>query len=121
MADPDTEAGRQWLTERSPLTHADKIVRPLLIAQGLRDVRVTAQESEQIVKAMKDRGLPVTYVTFTDEGHGFVRAENRLAFAAVAEAFLAQHLGGRAEPVGDAFSGSTIEFQAGRELIPGLG
>ncbi len=121
LADPDTEAGRQWLAERSPLTHVDRIARPLLIGQGLRDVRVTPQESEQIVQAMQQRRLPVTYVTFADEGHGFVRQENRLAFNAVAEAFLAQHLGGRAEPVGEAYAGSTIEFQAGRELVQGAG
>jgi hypothetical protein len=54
------------------------------------------------------------------EGHGFRRPENRRSFAAVAEAFLARHLGGRCEPVGDDFNGSTIEFRAGRELIPGL-
>ena len=63
----------------------------------------------------------MTYVTFSDEGHGFVRQENRVAFMAVAEAFLAQHLGGRMEPVGDAFSGSTIKIEVGRDLIAGLG
>ncbi len=121
LADPDTEAGRQWLTERSPLTHADRITCPLLIGQGLRDVRVKPQESEQIVQALQRRGTPVTYVTFSDEGHGFVRQENRLAFNAVAETFLAQYLRGRSEPVGEAFAGSTIQFTAGRELIHGMG
>jgi dipeptidyl aminopeptidase/acylaminoacyl peptidase len=103
------------------LTHADKIVRPLLIGQGMRDVRVTPKESEQIVQAMQERRIPVTYVTFPDEGHGFVRQENRVAFSAVAEAFLAKHLDGQAEPIGDALAGSTIKFEVGRELIPGLG
>lgn len=121
LADPDTEDGRAWLTERSPLTHADKIVRPLLIGQGMRDVRVTPEESEQIVQAVQQRQIPVTYVTFPDEGHGFVRQENRVAFSAVAEAFLAKYLGGQTEPIGDALSGSTIKFEVGRELIPGLG
>lgn len=120
LADPETEAGRQWLTERSPLYHADRIVRPMLIAQGLKDVRVTSKESEQIVQAMRQRQIPVTYVSFPDEGHGFVREENRIAFIAVMEAFLAQHLGGRTDPIGDAFSGSTIRFEVGRELISGL-
>lgn len=73
------------------------------------------------LRPMRQRGAPVTYVAFSDEGHGFVRQENRLAFNAVAEMFLAQHLGGRAEPVGKAFAGSTIEFQAGRELVMGAG
>jgi dipeptidyl aminopeptidase/acylaminoacyl peptidase len=121
LADPETEAGREWLTDRSPLIHADRIVRPMLIAQGLLDVRVTPKESEQIVQAMQTRHIPVTYVTFSDEGHGFVRQENRIAFFAVMEAFLARHLGGRTEPLDDAFAGSTIKFEVGRELIPGIG
>ena len=71
LADPETEAGRAWLTERSPLTHVDRIARPLLIGQGLHDVRVPPRESEQIVQALQKRDIPVTYVTFADEGHGF--------------------------------------------------
>ena len=122
MGDYTTEAGQQrFLQERSPLNYADRIVRPLLIGQGANDVRVKASESEQIVAAMQKHGIPVTYVTYSDEGHGFVRPESRRSFAAVAEAFLAKHLGGRCEPVGDDFEGATIEFKAGRELIPGLG
>jgi dipeptidyl aminopeptidase/acylaminoacyl peptidase len=121
LADPSTPEGRAWLLERSPLTHVDRIVRPLLIGQGLNDVRVVPAESEQIVRAMEQRKIPVTYVTFPDEGHGFARPENRLAFNAVVEQFLARHLGGRAEPVGDAFAGSSIRIETGRSLIPGLG
>jgi dipeptidyl aminopeptidase/acylaminoacyl peptidase len=120
MGDYTTEAGRKLLEERSPLNRVDRIVRPLLIAQGANDVRVKPSESEQIVKAMQARNIPVTYVYYPDEGHGFRRAENRRSFNAVLELFLAEHLGGRAEPVGDDFSGSTIEFKAGRELIAGL-
>jgi dipeptidyl aminopeptidase/acylaminoacyl peptidase len=120
MGDYTTEAGQRFLEERSPLNRADRIVRPLLIAQGANDVRVKPSESEQIVAAMQRHGIPVTYVYYPDEGHGFRRPENRRSFAAVAEAFLATHLGGRYEPVGDDFHGSTIEFRAGRELIPGL-
>jgi dipeptidyl aminopeptidase/acylaminoacyl peptidase len=108
------------LMARSPITFAERIVRPLLIIQGMNDVRVKPAESEQIVAALQRRDIPVTYATFSDEGHGFVREENRQAFTAVMEAFLAQHLGGAAEPVGDAFAGSTISFVAGRELIPGM-
>jgi hypothetical protein len=66
------------------------------------------------VNVLHQRGIPVTCVMFTDEGHGFVREEHRLAFSAVMEAFLARHLGGNVEPVGDAFTGSTIRFEAGR-------
>jgi hypothetical protein len=70
---------------------------------------------------MQAHKLPVTYVTYKDEGHVLGRPENRLSLAAVAEAFLAQNIGGRAEPVGDAFTGSSIEFRTGRELIKGMG
>jgi hypothetical protein len=69
---------------------------------------------------MKAKGLPVTYVLFPDEGHGFARPENRMAFYAVAEAFLAKHLGGRVEPVGSDFEGSSLEVVEGEEHIPGL-
>ena len=65
-------------------------------------------------------GIPVTYLLYPDEGHGFARPENTLSFMAVAEAFLARCLGGRHEPVGDDFAGSSIEIAAGVEQIPGL-
>jgi dipeptidyl aminopeptidase/acylaminoacyl peptidase len=119
--DDTTEAGRRFLRERSPLFRAHRIVRPLLIGQGANDVRVTPSESDQIVRAMQERGIPVTYVSYADEGHGFRRPENRRSFSAVVELFLARHLGGRHEPLGDDFKGSTIEFKTGRDLIPGLG
>jgi dipeptidyl aminopeptidase/acylaminoacyl peptidase len=118
VGDYRTEEGRKFLEECSPLNRADRIVRPLLIGQGANDVRVKAAESEQIVAAMQRHGIPVTYMYYSDEGHGLGRPENRRSFAAVTEAFLAQHLGGRREPIGDDFDGSTIEFRAGRELIP---
>ena len=120
LGDPDTEAGRAFLVERSPLTHIDRAVRPILIAQGMRDVRVVAAESEQMVAALKQRNVPVTYITFADEGHGFVRPENRMAFSAVTEAFLAKHLGGRYQPVGGDFAGSTLKIETGGELVPGI-
>jgi hypothetical protein len=62
----------------------------------------------------------VTYVLFPDEGHGFARPPNNLAFNAVTEAFLAEHLGGRYEPIGDAFAGSTITVPTGASDVPGL-
>ncbi len=64
----------------------------MLIGQGANDPRVKQAESDQIVKSMQDKKIPVTYVLFPDEGHGFARPENRLAFYAVTEAFLANHL-----------------------------
>lgn len=120
VGDPRTEEGRNFLDSRSPLTFVDRIRKPLLIGQGANDPRVKQSESDQIVKAMQEKNIPVTYVLYSDEGHGFARPENRLSFFAVAELFLAQHLGGRAEPIGDDFHGSTIEVPQGADQIPGL-
>jgi dipeptidyl aminopeptidase/acylaminoacyl peptidase len=119
LGDPSTDEGRAFLRERSPINHIGRASRPILIAQGMRDVRVVASESEQIVAALKANGVPVTYITFPDEGHVFVRPENRLAFAAVAEAFLATHLRGQLQPIGIDFAGSTIRIETGGELISG--
>ncbi|MGL5871728.1 MAG: prolyl oligopeptidase family serine peptidase [Xenococcaceae cyanobacterium] len=94
------ETEEEFLKSRSPLFFVDKIQKPLLIGQGANDPRVKEAESEQIVNAMRQAGKPVEYVLYTDEGHGFARPENRLHFYAVAEEFLAKHLGGRFEPVG---------------------
>lgn len=101
IGDPDTEEGLALLRERSPVFRADRIRAPLLIAQGANDPRVRQDESDQMVAALEAKGIPVTYLLFPDEGHGFVRPDNRLAFFAAAEAFLARHLGGRAEPLGE--------------------
>lgn len=120
VGDFTTEEGREFLTERSPLTHVERIGRPLLIGQGANDPRVKQAESDQIVEAMKAKMIPVTYVLFPDEGHGFARPENRLAFYAITEAFLAEHLGGRYEGVGDAFMGSSVRVPAGADQVPGL-
>jgi len=86
----------------------------------LQDVRVVAAESQQMVDALKSRSAPITYITFKDEGHGFVRPANRLAFFAVAEAFLAKHLGGRCQPFEGDLSGSTMKVEVGADLVPGL-
>ena len=122
VGDPDTEEGRAVLRERSPLTHIGRAFRPILIAQGLHDVRVTRAESEQVVAALQRREVPVTYITFSDEGHGFVRPANQIAFRAVTEAFLAKHLGGAAQPIDRArdFAGSSLAVEAGAALVPGL-
>ena len=62
----------------------------------------------------------MTYVLFPDEGHGFARPENRLAFYGVAEGFLAECLGGRVETIGDDFAGSSLTVPAGADVIEGL-
>ena len=120
VGDNSTEEGRRFLAERSPLSRVESIVRPLLIGQGANDPRVKQAESDQIVDAMKDRGIPVTYVLYPDEGHGFAKPENNLSFMAFAEGFLARCLGGRFEPVGEDFEGSSIQVLAGESEVPGL-
>lgn len=91
------ETEKEYLKLCSPLFKADQIKKPLLIAQGANDPRVKQAESDQIVSAMRQKHLPVEYLLFADEGHGFARPENRLKFYAAAEAFLAKYLGGRQE------------------------
>ncbi len=120
VGDPRTEEGRVLLKKHSPLTYADRICRPLLIGQGVNDPRVKQAESDQIVQAMQAQNIPVTYLLYPNEGHGFARPENNLSFFAVAEAFLAGCLSGRYEPVGEDFKGSSIQVFAGAERVPGL-
>jgi dipeptidyl aminopeptidase/acylaminoacyl peptidase len=121
IGDPTTEEGKAALKEISPLTHASDIKVPLLIAQGKNDPRVNESQSQQIVDAMKAKKIPVSYVLFPDEGHGFARPENNIAFFAVAEAFLSVHLGGFYQPITpDEVAASTMQVVAGREWLPGL-
>ncbi len=110
----------EYLESISPLNRVEKIQRPLLIGQGANDPRVKVTESEQIVDAMQTKSIPVTYVVFPDEGHGFRRPQNSMAFWAVTEAFLAEHIGGRFQPIGSDVRESTAQIPAGAELIPGL-
>jgi dipeptidyl aminopeptidase/acylaminoacyl peptidase len=120
VGDYTTDEGREFLKSRSPLFFVERIKRPLLIGQGKHDPRVKQVESDQIVAAMNEKKIPVTYVLFQDEGHGFARPENRFAFYAVAEAFLAEHLGGRYEPIGDAFRNADFTVPSGAGDVPGL-
>ena len=89
--DPD------FLWSRSPLSRVDDISIPVLVAQGENDPRVKRAESEQIVAAMKERGIDHEYLVYENEGHGFTKPENRMDFYHHADRFLAKHLGGRAE------------------------
>ena len=120
MGNPNTPEGLALLKERSPLYKADDIVKPLLIGQGANDPRVKQSESDQIVSAMKEAGIPVTYVLYPDEGHGFAKPANNISFMAVAENFLATCVGGRAEPVGDALEPSTAQIVEGADFVEGL-
>jgi dipeptidyl aminopeptidase/acylaminoacyl peptidase len=96
----------------SPLYHADKICRPLLIAQGANDPRVKQAESDQIAKKLHENKHPVTYVLYSDEGHGFARPPNKLDFTSRVEKFLAAHLGGRSFPV----DSKLVEGTTGKEI-----
>lgn len=120
VGDHRTEEGRELLKSRSPLTFVEKINKPLLIAQGANDPRVKQAEADQIVHAMQERKIPVTYALYPDEGHGFARPPNRMSFYAIAETFLANVLGGRAEPIGNAFVGSSVQVPAGEQFVPGV-
>jgi dipeptidyl aminopeptidase/acylaminoacyl peptidase len=88
---------KDFLWSRSPLSRVDDIRIPILIAQGENDPRVKRAESEQIVAAMKERGIDHEYVMYENEGHGLAKPENRLDFYHRADRFLAKNLGGRAE------------------------
>jgi dipeptidyl aminopeptidase/acylaminoacyl peptidase len=96
VGNPDTEPDFLW--SRSPLSRVGDIRIPILVAQGANDPRVKQAEAEQIVAALKEKGIDHEYLLFADEGHGFAKPENRLRFYAAAERFLAKHLGGRYEP-----------------------
>jgi dipeptidyl aminopeptidase/acylaminoacyl peptidase len=96
VGNPETEADFLW--ERSPLSKVDQIRIPILVAQGANDPRVKQAESEQIVNAMREKGIDHVYLLFGDEGHGFAKPGNRMKFFQTAEQFLAKHLGGRFEP-----------------------
>jgi dipeptidyl aminopeptidase/acylaminoacyl peptidase len=120
LGDFTTDEGKKFLASRSPVTHVDRIAKPLLVGQGYNDPRVNHDESEQMVRTMEAKKIPVTYVVYSDEGHGFARPENRTSFYAVAEAFLAQHLGGKYQAIGDDFKGSTIQVPNGADQVPGL-
>jgi dipeptidyl aminopeptidase/acylaminoacyl peptidase len=120
VGDVATEEGQAELLKMSPLPLVDKIAKPLLIGQGANDPRVTQLEADQIVDAMQAKNIPVTYVLYPDEGHGFSNEPNRMSFNAVTEAFLAEHLGGRFEAVGNDFEGSSIHVPVGAGEVPGI-
>ena len=97
MGNPTTPEGKAKMQAQSPLFSADKIKQPLMVVQGANDPRVKKAESDQIVVAMRKLGLPVEYLVAPDEGHGFSKPTNNMAFIAAAEKFFAKHLQGRFE------------------------
>ncbi len=94
--DPYDLADYRDLKEHSPITHAEHIERPLLMFHGARDSRVSKEHSDRLVAKLREKGVPVEYQEFPDEGHTIMKSANRLKFAHRLEAFLAEHLGGRA-------------------------
>ncbi|MGE5845534.1 MAG: alpha/beta fold hydrolase [Ignavibacteria bacterium] len=80
------------LAKISPLFHADQIKNPVLVLQGANDVRVLKVESDEIVEAMKKNKVPVEYIIFPDEGHGFVKKENEIKGYGAALSFLDKYL-----------------------------
>jgi len=95
VGNPEVEADRQDLIERSPLFKCDQIKCPLLVVHGANDPRVKQNESDQIVTALRDKGKAVSYLVAPDEGHGFRAPNNRKALAVAMEKFLSEQLGGR--------------------------
>ena len=120
LGDPRTEEGRAFLRSRSPINFAGQTKHPVLIGQGAKDARVPQDQSDTVVAAMRKNGVKVTYMLYPDEGHGLMRKENSFSFWAISEAFLAQCLGGRSLPIGDALEGSSVQVPVGAEHVPGL-
>ena len=98
VGDPAKPADRERMKEVSPLFFVDRITAPLLVVQGANDPRVTKLEADQLVIALRDRGVNVQYLLAKDEGHGFANADNRVALYRAMELFLKDCLGGRVQP-----------------------
>ena len=92
MGDPNVEADAERLHKISPLFHAHNIVKPLMVLQGANDPRVLQVESDEIVEAVKKNNVPVEYIVFEDEGHGFLKAENEIKGYESVLKFLDTHL-----------------------------
>jgi dipeptidyl aminopeptidase/acylaminoacyl peptidase len=120
VGDPRHVVGREELLRRSPSEWVEVVERPLLVVHGANDMVVSRAESDRIVAELRRRGKQVTYLMFADEGHGLTKPSNVVAYCAVAEAFLARHLGGRAEPLGTDLEGSDMIVLAGVDHVPGL-
>lgn len=98
MGDPATDEERHQRI--SPLFHTANIVKPLLVIQGANDPRVLQVESDELVANVKKNNVPVEYIIFPDEGHGFLRKQNRITASNAYLTFLNQHLKGIAPPEG---------------------
>ncbi|MDP7704309.1 S9 family peptidase [Mycobacterium sp. TY815] len=96
VGNPEDPVQEADMLERSPITKVERIRTPLLVAQGANDVRVVQAESDNLVEALRARGVEVEYLVKEDEGHGFLNPENLIDLYEAVDRFLEQHLGGRA-------------------------
>jgi dipeptidyl aminopeptidase/acylaminoacyl peptidase len=105
VGDPTKPDERAAMLARSPISRVDSIRVPLLVVQGANDPRVTRREADQLVAALRDRGVRVKYIVAPNEGHGFANPDNRLALYRAMEEFFGQCLGGRVQPtIGEAIT-----------------
>jgi dipeptidyl aminopeptidase/acylaminoacyl peptidase len=95
VGDPDDPAQEADMLARSPISRVQEIRTPLMVVQGANDVRVVQAESDNLVEALRARGVDVEYLVFPDEGHMFVNPENLVTMFRAAERFFARHLGER--------------------------
>jgi len=114
--------GRKLLRKQSPITYSDQICRPLLIFHGGQDPRVKQSESNQIIKSIKRKKIPVTYVLFPNYGHDLfsINIQESHLINAIIEGFLSKWLGGSYEPIGEEIMDSEITVPVGADEIPGL-
>ncbi|WP_179025845.1 S9 family peptidase [Shewanella sp. Scap07] len=117
VGDPEVAADRTDMQARSPINFVDNIKTPLLLVQGANDPRVTQIESDNIAKALVNKSLPVEYILAKDEGHGFQKRDNKLAYILAMERFFAKHLGGKVSPtpsvaLGDHLQSLTVDVKA---------
>lgn len=99
IGDVDTEA--DFLKSRSPITYAHQIKTPLFVVQGANDVRIVKAESDQIVEALRERGIPVRYDVYPDEGHGFAKRDNWIKAFGDSADFLVEQLNSRSDGAGN--------------------
>jgi acetyl esterase/lipase len=92
VGDPDVPEQRTDMLSRSPITRVDQIRTPLLVVQGANDVRVVQAESDNLVEALRVRGVDVEYMVKDDEGHGFVNSDNVIDMYRMVDRFLVEHL-----------------------------
>jgi dipeptidyl aminopeptidase/acylaminoacyl peptidase len=118
LGDPRTEEGRRYMTATSPITKVDNINKPVIIFHGKNDSRVKQNESDQIVAAVKQKGVPAVYVSYPDEGHGFHKEANVKSYMTITEFFLAEIMGGRREPIHPGeLDRSSHQILEGKEML----